>query len=148
MPKRAARFLFLLYPLILFFLEPQSFAQNSDHTAFLPLKTDVDKQALISELEHFIPQLMDSADAPVFEDRALNNLGYQFMRMKKMDEAIAVFKLNVQDYPDSWNVYDSLGEAYMENGQKELAIKCYKKSLELNPDNTNGRRMLEKLVKK
>ncbi|HEX9652517.1 MAG TPA: serine hydrolase [bacterium] len=85
---------------------------------------------------------------PVFEEGSINQLGYSCMRMKKMSEAIAVFKLNVELYPDSWNVYDSLGEAYMENGQRELAIQFYTKSLELNPDNNNSREMLEKLTSK
>lgn len=44
------------------------------------------------------------------------------------------------------NVYDSLGEAYMANGEKELAIQNYKKSLELNPKNTRGAEMLKKLA--
>ena len=83
--------------------------------------------------------------SPPLEERSVNSLGYQLMRMQKLDEAIAVFKLNVQDYPGSWNVYDSLAEAYMKNGDDELAIEYYGKSLELNPDNDNGRQMLEKL---
>jgi len=49
--------------------------------------------------------------------------------------------------PQSANAHDSLGEAYMINGNKELAIKNYKKSLELNPDNTNAKEMLNKLEK-
>jgi tetratricopeptide (TPR) repeat protein len=53
--------------------------------------------------------------------------------------------LNVEDYPQSFNVYDSLGEAYMVNKEEELAIKNYQKSLELNPNNTNGAEMLKKL---
>ena len=53
--------------------------------------------------------------------------------------------LNIENFPDSWNVYDSLGEAYMKNGNKELAIKNYKKSLEINPDNVNGKKFLNKL---
>ena len=48
-------------------------------------------------------------------------------------------KLNVEFYPNAWNVYDSLAEAYMTNGEKDLAIANYKKSLELNPQNANGR---------
>ena len=48
-------------------------------------------------------------------------------------------------FPDSSNVYDSLGEAYMKNGDKEPAIANYKKSLELNPKNENGAAMLKKL---
>jgi Flp pilus assembly protein TadD len=64
---------------------------------------------------------------------------------KKLGEAIAVFKLNVELYPGSWNVYDSLAEAYMNNGDKELAIANYEKSLALNPENANGAAMLKKL---
>jgi CubicO group peptidase (beta-lactamase class C family) len=85
---------------------------------------------------------------PIFEEGSINQLGYTCMRLKKMAEAIAVFKLNVELYPNSWNVYDSLGEAYMENGEGELAIQSYNKSIELNPDNQNGREMLEKLSSK
>jgi hypothetical protein len=80
----------------------------------------------------------------VSEDR-LNNLGYALMRQNKLPEAIALLKLNVEFYPNAWNTYDSLAEAYMTAGQKELAIANYKKSLELNPQNSNGREMLKKL---
>ena len=83
-------------------------------------------------------------NASVSESR-LNNLGYVLMRQKKLPEAIALFKLNVEFYPKAWNTYDSLGEAYMTNGDKELAIANYKKSLELNPQNSGGREMLKKL---
>lgn len=83
-------------------------------------------------------------NAAVSEDR-LNGLGYGFVRAKKLPEAIVVFKLNVEFYPNSWNVYDSLAEAYMQSGEKELAIANYKKSLELNPGNTNATQMLKKL---
>jgi CubicO group peptidase (beta-lactamase class C family) len=75
----------------------------------------------------------------------LNLLGYGLMGQKKLAEAIAVFKLNVEFYPQASNTYDSLGEAYMENGERELAIANYKKSIELNPKNDNGIRMLKKL---
>ena len=49
--------------------------------------------------------------------------------------------------PQSANAYDSLGEAYMKAGDNEKAIKNYKKSLELNPENNNAKKMLEKLKK-
>jgi Flp pilus assembly protein TadD len=75
----------------------------------------------------------------------LNNLGYRLMREKKYAEAISVFRINVELYPQSWNVYDSLAEGYMLNGDKELAIQNYEKSLALNPNNTNGAQMLKKL---
>jgi CubicO group peptidase (beta-lactamase class C family) len=83
-------------------------------------------------------------NASVAENR-LNNLGYGLLQQKKMPEAIALFKINVEFYPKSSNVYDSLAEAYMTNGDKDLAIENYKKSLELNPQNSNAREMLKKL---
>lgn len=75
----------------------------------------------------------------------LNNLGYRLLEMKKVREAIEIFKLNTEAYPQSANVYDSLGEAYMKNGDKELAIRNYQRAVELNPQNTNAIEMLKKL---
>jgi tetratricopeptide (TPR) repeat protein len=77
----------------------------------------------------------------------VNGFGYNLIRMNKLDDAIEVFKLNVELYPESFNVYDSLAESYMIKGEKELAIKFYKKSLELNPNNTNAVQMLEQIEK-
>jgi CubicO group peptidase (beta-lactamase class C family) len=82
--------------------------------------------------------------APLTEVQ-MNRLGYALLSKKMLDEAIEVFKLNVEAYPDAWNVYDSLGEAYMIKGEKELAIKNYRKSVELNPKNTGGIETLKKL---
>ena len=55
------------------------------------------------------------------------------------------FALNVEAFPDSWNVHDSLGEAYMVGGERELAIASYERSIELNPGNANGVEMLKRL---
>ncbi|HKC62951.1 MAG TPA: tetratricopeptide repeat protein [Pyrinomonadaceae bacterium] len=68
--------------------------------------------------------------------------------MKKVDEAIDVFNLNAQMYPQSSNVYDSLGEAYMKKGNKELAIKNYEKSTVLDPANTDAIKILKELTRK
>ncbi|TSA26909.1 MAG: tetratricopeptide repeat protein [Bacteroidetes bacterium] len=81
----------------------------------------------------------------IFSEQLMNGLGYRLLNHDRVPEAIEVFKLNATEYPGSFNVYDSLGEAYMKNGDKELAIKNYKKSLELNPENENGKKMLEQL---
>jgi tetratricopeptide (TPR) repeat protein len=68
---------------------------------------------------------------------------------ERIQDAIEVFLLNTVLFPQDANVYDSLGESYMLNNQKELAIKNYQKSLELNPKSQNAKKMLEKLnVKK
>ena len=83
-----------------------------------------------------------------FGENELIGLGYGLLSMKKFKEAIEIFKLSVEAYPESYNTYDSLAEAYMDDGDKELAIKNYQKSLEINPENANGRKMLEKLTAK
>ncbi len=83
-----------------------------------------------------------------FDEREFNALGYRLMGKGRLKDAIEIFKLNVEMYPSSANVYDSLGEAYMNDEQKELAIQNYKKSLELNPGNSNAKEMLKRLVEK
>lgn len=75
----------------------------------------------------------------------VNTLGYWLLGKKRLLEAIEVFEMNVEDFPYSANAYDSLGEAYVINGDKELSIKNYQRSLELNPNNTNALEMLRKL---
>jgi CubicO group peptidase (beta-lactamase class C family) len=78
---------------------------------------------------------------------ALNQLGYTLLYSMSGHEqdAITVFQLNVQEFPASSNVYDSLGEAYMKVGQNDLAIANYEKSLQLNPKNQNAVEQLKKL---
>jgi len=81
----------------------------------------------------------------LFHEDVLNRLGYEFLyAYGKTKEAIAVLEWNVEAYPESFNVYDSLGEAYLRDGQRELAIENYKKSLELNPENTNASDVLKR----
>jgi predicted Zn-dependent protease len=63
-------------------------------------------------------------------------------------DAIAILKLNVEEYPKSGNVYDSLAEAYVRDGQKEQAIANYRKSLELDPKNQNAANKLKELQEK
>ena len=81
----------------------------------------------------------------IFSEGQLNNLGDQLLGRERIKDAIEIFKLNVAAFPEAANPYDSLGEGYMKNGDKELAIKNYKKSLELNPDNTNAVEMLKEM---
>jgi tetratricopeptide (TPR) repeat protein len=80
-----------------------------------------------------------------FAENQLNMLGYQLMQREMLDEALAIFRLNVEAYPEAFNTYDSLGEAYMTAGQTDLAVANYKRSLELNPDNRNAETMLTRL---
>jgi tetratricopeptide (TPR) repeat protein len=76
----------------------------------------------------------------------LNDWAYRMLNGGgKPKEALEIFKLNVFLYPESANVYDSVAEAYETNGERELAIKNYKRSLELDPKNTNAIQQLRKL---
>ena len=75
----------------------------------------------------------------------INTYGYQMISIKQFDAAIGLFMINVELFPKSWNVYDSLAEAYMHKGDHANAVKFYNKSLEINPDNTNAVKMLEKM---
>ncbi|MFD2731809.1 serine hydrolase [Pedobacter alpinus] len=75
----------------------------------------------------------------------LNAKGYDFLSQKNYDKAIDLFIMNIFAFPKSANGFDSLGEAYMNKGDKTLAIKNYEKSLELNPNNGNAKEMLLEL---
>ena len=81
----------------------------------------------------------------IFDEDQLNGLGYQMIKENKLQEAVKLFELNVDMYPESANAHDSLGEAYMRNGQVDLAIASYERSLELNPKNDNAEEMLKQL---
>lgn len=71
--------------------------------------------------------MKDNKDEYVVRERELNQLGYNLLLENKVTEAVKVFKLNVDLYPDSWNVYDSYGEALAAAGDTENAILNYKK---------------------
>jgi tetratricopeptide (TPR) repeat protein len=90
-----------------------------------------------------------------FGEIELNLLGYELLRQNEVKEAIEIFKLNVKAYPQAWNVYDSLGEAYVRKGDKKSAIENYKKAMELNPKRTireknqyNEQKKILKVLKK
>jgi len=85
------------------------------------------------------------ADNYDLNENEMNQIGYQLMGSDKIEEALQVFKLNVEAFPKSSNVYDSYGEAFMKLGKNDQAIENYKKSIELNPGNQGGIDMLKKL---
>ena len=72
---------------------------------------------------------------------------YHFPEEHKYTEAVETLKLNMELFPDSWNVYDSYGEALLNMGRKDEAIKMYRRSIELNPKNEGGKKVLEQLLK-
>ena len=90
-------------------------------------------------------ELFAQKDKYYFDELSFNGIGYFLLSSNYIPEAIEIFKMNVIVHPESANVYDSLGEAYHKNGDKEFAIKNYKKSLALNPENENARKILKEL---
>jgi Tol biopolymer transport system component len=84
-------------------------------------------------------------DEYYFEENEFVSGGYRLMGEGRIDEAVAVLEIAVQRFPDAWNAWDSLGEAYRYAGEKELSVRSYEKSLELNPDNENAFWALEKM---
>jgi len=113
-------------------------AYDSDSFRFAKIARDSTVDAAIQQF-----------DAPLksgaISEDAVNSLGYRFLRQKRSADAVRTFKLNVDLHPQSANTYDSLAEAYMDSGDKTLAIQFYEKSLALNPQNSNATDQLKKL---
>jgi len=87
------------------------------------------------------------SNGPVFDEGDFNTLGYRLLQENHPESAVFVLEKTVGLYPGSWNAWDSLGEVAAKSGRKERAIASYRKSLELNPNNKNGRAMLDRLEK-
>lgn len=128
-------------------------ATGSEHFAFSWIKYDrydsaamrfrkaIREKGTDAALQEFSAALKDGK----ISEESLNSAGYSLLRQKKTAEAIRLFKLNAEMHPDSANTYDSLGEGYMESGEKDLAIQNYEKSLKLDPKNGNAAEQLKKL---
>jgi len=94
------------------------------------------EEAIRKLLEHYSPEQVE---------REINSTGYSLMRGGSGERALDIFKLNTRMFPESWNAWDSLGEAHLNLGHKEEAINAYKKSLELNPDNEAAKRLITRI---
>lgn len=103
------------------------------------------KDGVESGLKRYGELKISAGDKYNFSEPELNTLGYNLLRSGKIKEAIRIFQLNVETFPEGFNTYDSLAEAYMTDGQKDLAIKNYGKSLEMNPQNTGAIEMLRRI---
>ena len=75
----------------------------------------------------------------------VNRLGYELLAGKQIDRAIEIFKLNSEQYPESANTFDSLGDAYAAHGDTALAIKNYERAMVLEPTNSAAKESLDKL---
>ena len=109
------------------------------------LLKSIEEQGVEAAVKQYHELRSAEPDGYDFREEQLNYLGYRLIGMKRIKDAIAILKLNVEAYPQSANVYDSLGEAYMGDGDKELAIENYEKSLQLDPRNQGALEKLKQL---
>jgi imidazolonepropionase-like amidohydrolase len=124
--------------------------REAERVANLPsiaetLSTMIGERGVEAAVAEYRRLKREAPDRYEFGEDELNGLGYQLLGSKRVADAIEVFKLNVEMFPASGNPYDSLGEAYMIAGQKDLAIRNYQRSLELDRLNTNAVLQLRKL---
>ena len=120
--------------------------ERYDSPARILLK-DIIANGAENSLKTYRESRKKSASESINESQ-MNRLGYMLLRIEKKADALEVFKQNAEDFPKSANVWDSLAEGYLENGEKELAIKFYKKSLELDPENKNAEDKIKELGSK
>lgn len=108
------------------------------------LQNGADGAAIVSKYRELRKASPDAYD---FSEADLNRLGYSMLAQGRIDDAIEIFKLNVEMYPKSFNPYDSLGEAYAAKGDKERALENYRKSYALNAENKNALSAIARLEK-
>ena len=112
---------------------------DSFKTPRMHLKDKEFDKALVGYLEI---KKQDSTSVLVDESE-LNGMGYEFLRKKENEKAIDVFKMNVALYPESNNVYDSLGDAYLRTGDSLQAFNNYNMALELSNDNEKAKKYVD-----
>jgi tetratricopeptide (TPR) repeat protein len=100
-----------------------------------------------NEKEAFVYAYIDAINKTVKSNKNefLNKIGYAFLKEKSVDDAIIVFQGNVKLFPNNANNWDSLGEAYFINSDKENALKSYQKALALDPNSESAKAMIQKL---
>lgn len=100
----------------------------------------------IDQIEAYYKKIYGGKFLP--PESIINNIAYSHLQKENSRElAIQYFKFNVANYPDSFNAYDGLGEAYLMINDKNRALENYKKSLRLNPKNENAKQMINELKK-
>lgn len=120
---------------------------NETQSASAVLEQTLAEAGMEASKKKLLQMKTDDGSGFYFDEMEFNRLGYRLISQNKLDQAVLVFQANVELYPESFNVYDSLAEAYMIQGKTGLAIEYYEKSLEIDPGNTNAIQKLKTLRK-
>lgn len=112
--------------------------EDVNNTVFENLLQVATEKNIAEVKSRFLALKKDTAFKKVNFENQLNAVGYMLINLNQLDKAIDVFQLNTQEFPTSWNAYDSLGEAYEHKGDVKNAILNYKKSMTLNAADERG----------
>lgn len=117
--------------------------------AYIELLRLIKATSIDNGISEFKSKLMENKDVYNFNglENSLNTIGYNYFSSGDLISAIKIFNLNIEQFPNSSNTHDSLGEAYYKNNQLDLALQHYKKSYELDPKNDNAKKMIEQILK-
>jgi tetratricopeptide (TPR) repeat protein len=126
-----------------YLLDPKTKLQDFRPSITLKLRQIIDSEGTKDLFEKYI-KLRNSNRYEINEEK-INALGYHYLNYNKLDAALLLFEINMDAFPDAFNVYDSYGEALLKSGQKERAIDNYKKSIKINPLNANALDVLTSL---
>jgi CubicO group peptidase (beta-lactamase class C family) len=105
----------------------------------------VDKASAAEGLARYRALKATKANEYDFSEDQLNGVGYRLLGAGRVADAIEIFKLNVEMFPRAANPYDSLGEAYLASGNKELALANYRRVLELSPGHAGAEAMIKRI---
>ncbi|GAB5555504.1 MAG: hypothetical protein Sapg2KO_50950 [Saprospiraceae bacterium] len=157
-----SRFQTLLVSTFMILLGTMACKTNNSSTAKeaeISLSTEGPKQSIVGKLKEnshlsiddqiALYKKLKKEDLAAYDfenEDQMTMYGYGFLWSNKVKEAIQIFKLIVEEFPDSYNAYDSLAEGYLRSGDKQGALVFYRKSLKMNPDNFNAEDQIEAIM--
>jgi hypothetical protein len=136
---------FVFAALVLSGVVPGRGSGGKPRSAAAEIESVLKQSSITKAWQHFSEMKLAEEGLYSFDQTEFDNLGYFFVGLGQMDEAVAVFKMNAELFPDSAGVYSSLGEGYIFLGNRELAAANFKKSMELNPRNWLAQMNLDRL---
>jgi tetratricopeptide (TPR) repeat protein len=113
--------------------------RNNELSELMTIGKEIDEIIDIIKTDDHNKQTYD------ISERGINKFGYILMSQEKNNEALQIFKLNTELFPNQYNTYNSYGECLLKVSDEKNAIIAYKKSLELKADNTKAKNALDRL---